>query len=147
MSDLLTSPPPVEQRHAYVLLRVLTGLDFFGHGFARIFTGTHLSGFAQGMVKSMAASPLPPSLTLATGYVIPWVELLVGILLLLGLFTRFALTIAFLLMFVLMFGITMKQDWATAGSQLVYGLVLFVLLFARRQYDLSWPGVFARTRA
>ena len=36
-----------EQRRAYLLLRLLTGLDFFGHGFARIATGTHLSGFAM----------------------------------------------------------------------------------------------------
>ena len=79
------SPAPIptsEQRQSYLLLRVLTGLDFFGHGFARIFTGSHLSGFAQGMVKNMASTPLPPSLALASGYVIPCVELLIGILLL-----------------------------------------------------------------
>ena len=98
----------LEQRQAYLLLRVLTGLDFFMHGFARIFTGSHLGGFSQGMVKSMAATPLPPALTLATGYAIPCVELLIGTLLLLGLFTRAALTVAFLLMLVLMFGVTLK---------------------------------------
>jgi thiosulfate dehydrogenase [quinone] large subunit len=136
--------PTTEQRQAYVLLRLLTGLDFFGHGFARIFTGTHLSGFAQGMVKSMAATPLPPALTLATGYVVPCVELVIGLLLLTGLATRAALTLALLLMLVLMFGVTLKQDWATAGSQLLYGLVLFVLLFARERYDLSWPALFRR---
>jgi len=140
MSDL-AAPPTIEQHHAFVLLRFLTGIDFFGHGFARIFTGSHLAGFAQGMVKSMSASPLPLSLTLATGYVVPCIELLIGVLLLLGLFTRFALTLAFFLMFVLMFGVTMKQDWATAGSQLLYGLILFVLLFARQRYDISWPKI------
>jgi thiosulfate dehydrogenase [quinone] large subunit len=129
----MNTPVITEQRQAYVLLRLLTGLDFFGHGFARIFTGTHLSGFAQGMVKSMAATPLPPALTLATGYVVPCVELVIGLLLL-----------ALLLMLVLMFGVTLKQDWATAGSQLLYGLVLFVLLFARERYDLSWPALFRR---
>jgi thiosulfate dehydrogenase [quinone] large subunit len=61
---------------------------------------------------------------------------------LLGLFTRAALTAAFLLMMVLMFGITLKQDWTTAGGQLLYGLILAVLLFARAEYDLSWPEVF-----
>jgi thiosulfate dehydrogenase [quinone] large subunit len=140
----MNTPVITEQRQAYVLLRLLTGLDFFGHGFARIFTGTHLSGFAQGMVKSMAATPLPPALTLATGYVVPCVELVIGLLLLTGLATRAALTLALLLMLVLMFGVTLKQDWATAGSQLLYGLVLFVLLFARERYDLSWPALFRR---
>jgi thiosulfate dehydrogenase [quinone] large subunit len=139
MSD---QPPSIEQLHAYVLFRLLTGLDFFGHGFARIFTGSHLSGFAQGMVKSMASTPLPSSLTLASGYAIPCVELLIGILLLLGLFTRYTLILAFLLMFVLMFGITLKQEWNIAMQQLMYGLVLFLLLFARERYDLSWPQLF-----
>jgi thiosulfate dehydrogenase [quinone] large subunit len=135
-----------EQRQAYLLLRVLTGLDFFGHGFARVFTGTHLGGFAQGMVKSMSAAPLPAGLVLATGYTVPCVELLIGIFLLLGVFTRVTVTLALLLMMVLMFGVTMKQDWTTAGSQLVYGLVLAALLFARQQYDLSWPALFGRRR-
>jgi thiosulfate dehydrogenase (quinone) large subunit len=139
MSD---QPPSIEQLHAYVLFRLLTGLDFFGHGFARIFTGSHLSGFAQGMVKSMASTPLPSSLTLVSGYAIPCVELLIGILLLLGLFTRYTLILAFLLMFVLMFGITLKQDWNIAMQQLMYGVVLFLLLFARERYDLSWPQLF-----
>lgn len=141
---MIDTTPTTEQHQAYVLFRLLTGLDFFGHGFARIFTGSHLPGFAQGMVKNMAATPLPASLTLATGYAVPCVELLVGILLLLGLFTRFALTVAFLLLFVLMFGIALKQDWNVATQQLIYGLVLFILLFARERYDLSWPALLSR---
>jgi thiosulfate dehydrogenase [quinone] large subunit len=139
-------PAPIEQRQAYLLLRIVTGIDFFFHGFARIFTGTHLSGFAQGMVTSMAKAPLPPSLTLASGYIIPCVELLIGTLLLLGLFTRATLTLALLLLCVLMFGVTLKQDWAAAGSQLQYGLVLSLLLFARQRYDLSWPALLQRPR-
>jgi len=130
-----------EQRHAYLYLRLLTGVDFFGHGFVRIFTGTHLSGFAQGLVKSMASTPLPALLTLATGYAVPPIELLIGILLLTGLFTRYALTLASLLMMILMFGTTLKQDWATASTQLLYGLVLALLLFARERYDPSWRSL------
>ena len=138
------SPPTREQHHAYVLLRLLTGLDYFGHGFARIFTGTHLAGFAEGMMKSMASTPLPPALTLATGYLVPPVELLIGVLLLAGVATRAALTLALLLMCLLMFGITLKQDWNIASQQLLYGLVLAVLLFGRERYDLSWPAIFGR---
>lgn len=138
--------PNHEQREAYLLLRILTGLDFFMHGFARIFTGSHLGGFAQGMAKSMATTPLPPAFTLATGYAIPCVELVIGTLLLLGIATRAALRLAFLLMLVLMFGVTLKQDWTTAGNQLVYGIVLAILLFAKERYDISWPALFRRAR-
>jgi thiosulfate dehydrogenase [quinone] large subunit len=133
-----------ERQHAYLLLRLVTGLDFFMHGFSRIFTGTHLSGFASGMAKSMAGTPLPPALTLATGYIIPCVELLIGTLLLLGLFTRATLAAALLLMLVLMFGIGLKQDWNVAGQQLLYAFVLALLLFARDPYDQSWPKLFSR---
>jgi thiosulfate dehydrogenase [quinone] large subunit len=136
--------PTRDQRLAYLLLRLLTGLDFFGHGFARIFTGTHLSGFAHWMVGDMAKSPLPPSLVLAAGYIVPCVELLIGVLLLLGLATRYALLLALLLLLALMFGITMKQDWNVAGQQLLYGLVLAVLLFGRERLDLSWPALLRR---
>jgi thiosulfate dehydrogenase [quinone] large subunit len=145
MTDILPQAVPTRERqHAYLLLRLVTGLDFFLHGFSRIFTGTHLSGFAQGMVKSMAATPLPPALTLATGYIIPCVELLIGTLLLFDLFTRAALTLALLLIFTLMFGIGLKQDWNVASQQLLYALVLAILLFARYPYDLTWPQLFTR---
>jgi thiosulfate dehydrogenase [quinone] large subunit len=133
-----------EQRLAYLLLRLLTGLDFFGHGFARIFTGTHLGGFAHSMVGEMAKSPLPASLVLATGYIVPCVELAVGILLLLGIATRYALILALLLMLLLMFGITIKQDWNVAGQQLLYGLVLALLLYGRQRLDLGWPALLRR---
>jgi thiosulfate dehydrogenase [quinone] large subunit len=46
----------------------------------------------------------------------------------------------------LMFGVTLKQDWNVAGQQLLYGLVLAGLLFGRERYDLSWQAVFARFR-
>ena len=142
-TEYTTASP--EQHWAYVLLRVLTGLNFFGHGFARIFTGMHLPGFAQGMAKSMAATPLPAGLVLATGYAVPCAELVVGGLLLAGAGVRFALGLAFSLMFVLMFGITLKQDWSVAGQQLQYGLVLAALLFARERYDVAWPSLWSRT--
>jgi thiosulfate dehydrogenase [quinone] large subunit len=141
-NQVMQSSP--DQRLAYLLLRLITGLDFFGHGFARIFTGTHLAGFAHWMVGDMAKAPLPASLVLATGYAVPCVELAIGVLLLLGLATRYALVLAMLLMMLLMFGVTMKQEWNIAGQQLLYGLVLAVLLYSRSQLDRSWPALFRR---
>lgn len=133
-----------EQHVAYLLLRVIAGMDFFGHGFARIFTGVHLSGFAHWMVGDMAKAPLPPDLVLVTGFVVPWVELLIGLMLLFGIGTRFALVTAMLLMLLLMFGITLKQDWTVAGQQLLYSLVLGVLLFGRERLDVRWAALLQR---
>ena len=109
-----------------------------------MFSGGHLASFAQGMVKSMASVPLPPTLVLATGFIVPPMELLIGLLLLAGIGVRIALIAAFLLMMVLMFGITMKQDWNVAGQQLQYGLVLGVLLFMRGHYDTPWHRILER---
>ena len=91
------------------------------------------------MVKSMAGTPLPAGLVLGTGYAVPCAELVIGVLLLAGVGVRFALVLAFLLMFALMFGIALKQDWNVAGQQLQYGLVLAALLFGRKRYDVAWP--------
>ena len=127
-----------ERENAYIFLRVLTGLNFFGHGYARIFTGSFLGGFAQHMQQQMAHAPLDPRLVLATGYTVPWVELLIGVLLLSGLWVRWALYLAFVLLMVLMFGVTMAQNWSVAGDQLIYGLVLAALLYGQASYDVSW---------
>ena len=136
------APPARDPAIAYLLLRLLTGVDFFGHGYARTFTGTYLPGFAESLQKQMFTAPLSPDVVMAVGYVIPIVELIVGTLLILGLFTRGALVLAFAFMIVLMFGVTLKQDWNAAAQQLVYGVVLFLLLFLRERYDLSWPSLF-----
>jgi thiosulfate dehydrogenase [quinone] large subunit len=127
-----------EEQLAYVLLRAFVGLDFFGHGYARIFTGTFLPGFAAGMQHSMATAPLSPDLVLWVGYAIPIVELFLGVFLLLGFFTGTTLRAAFALMFVLLFGVAMKQDWSAAAQQMIYALALFVLLFLRERYDMGW---------
>ena len=66
-----TVPGSLDQKIAYLLLRLIAGMNFFGHGFARIFTGSHLGGFAHGMVGDMAKSPLPATMVLGTGYVVP----------------------------------------------------------------------------
>ncbi len=142
---LTSSGSTRDQRLAYVFLRVFTGLDFFGHGFARIFTGTHLGGFAHTMTVGMAAAPLPHQLILATGYFIPCVEFVTGTLLIAGILTRQALLATQALMLVLLFGTTMAQNWAGAGTQLLYALVLAALLFGRDRYDLSWAALLRRS--
>ena len=75
----------------------------------------------------------------------PCAELVVGVLLLAGVGARFALVLAFLLIFARIFGITLKQDWNVAGQQLQYGLMLAALLFGRQQYDVAWPSLWSRT--
>jgi thiosulfate dehydrogenase [quinone] large subunit len=128
-----------ERRLAYVLLRVSLGMDFLGHGAVRLLHG--VGAFAAGMVKQMAETPLPAGFVHGFGLVLPVVELTLGVALLLGLLTRWALIGGALLMLVLMFGVTLRQDWATAGMQLIYCFLFALLLFLRAEYDAGWPDV------
>ena len=110
---------------AYVLLRIVVGINYFNHGFTRLGS---LPGFAGSMVGAMEGAWMPEILVRITAFLVPPVELVAGLLLLLGLFTRPALVALFVLMASLMYGVTVVQNWDAASTQLIYCLSLFVLL-------------------
>lgn len=110
---------------AYTLLRIVFGINFFNHGATRIF---NIPGFIDSMVSTMQSSWIPEFLVRINAALVPPVELVVGVLITVGLFTRGALIVCFILMIILMYGVTIIQNWDTAGSQLIYDLVLFILL-------------------
>ncbi len=128
-----------ERRWAYALLRLLLGVNFFGHGFIRIYNG--VPAFANGMVAHMSSPLLPAPLVHAFALAVPWIEIILGTLLILAVLTRASLTAAMIFMILLTIGVTIKQDWPTAGLQLVYGFVIFSLLFLRESYATSWPAL------
>ena len=117
---------------AYGLLRIALGVNFAGHGFIRIYNGA--GAFAASTAEHMAKSPLPHGFVMGFGYAIPFIEALLGVLLIAGLFTRVALVGGALFMMALTVGVTSNQQWDVAGQQLLYSLVFFVLLFLR-EYD------------
>ena len=133
-----------ERRWAYALLRLILGVNLLGHGLIRILHGT--SDFANGMVVQMSSTPLPAPFVHGFSLAIPWIEFILGTLLVLGLFTRLTLTFAMGFMIALMAGVTLRQDWPTAGLQLVYGFVIFALLFLRPDYDAGWPALLGTAR-
>ncbi len=110
---------------AYTLLRIVVGINYFNHGATRIFK---IPGFIDSMVSIMQDSWIPEFLVRINAALVPPVELIVGALITIGLFTRGALIACFVLMIVLMYGVTIIQNWDTAGSQLIYNIVLFILL-------------------
>lgn len=127
---------------AYTLLRVAIGVNFAGHGFIRLHIG--LAQFANATANGLSKSPLPHSFIVGFLYVVPIIEALVGLALILGLGTRFSLAIAASLMICLTAGVTSNQQWDTAGQQLLYSLVLFVLLFLREYNEISLDRVLGR---
>lgn len=110
---------------AYTLLRIVVGVNYFNHGFTRM---GNIPGFIDSMVQTMQGSWIPEALVRINAALVPPVELVVGLLITIGLFTRNALIACFILMIVLMYGVTIIQNWDTAGSQLIYNITLFILL-------------------
>ena len=112
---------------AYTLLRLSLGVNLLGHGVFRILSGVSI--FAATTAEHMSKSPLPLGFVLGFAYVIPWIELLLGLGLIVGLLTRVALILGAIFIMALTVGVTSNQQWDVAGQQLLYSLIFIVLLF------------------
>ena len=109
----------------YLLLRLLLGMSFFGHGLVRL---PKLEKFSAWMVQSFEKSILSPALVTPFSYILPFAELITGLLLLIGLFTRGALVAGAGIMLILIFGTSMIEDWGAIPSQLIHGTIAAYLL-------------------
>jgi thiosulfate dehydrogenase [quinone] large subunit len=111
---------------AYALLRVTVGVMLLFYGVGKFLGG--VGNFAGGMAGRFAGK-LPAALVLPFGYALPFAEVTVGALVLLGLFNVFALSLSGLLLVALTFGTVMLGDAPTAAHNVQYALVNFVLLY------------------
>jgi thiosulfate dehydrogenase [quinone] large subunit len=120
---------------AYALLRIAFGVNFAGHGLIRIYNG--VGAFAATTAEHMAKSPLPHGFALGFSYAIPFVEAILGLTLILGVFTRASLIGGAVFMMALTIGVTSNQQWDIASQQLLYSVVFFLLLFFLDENTLS----------
>ncbi len=111
---------------AYALLRVTFGANLFLHGVGRLLAG-HAAFYAY-IAKQMQGAPVPAWFLPPFTYALPWLEAVVGLLLLVGLFTRGALVAGALLMLALQIGSCLAQNWQVASEQLIYVVIYFILL-------------------
>lgn len=112
---------------AYAILRLSFGANIFLHGLSRLLNGraaflAYLNHYFE------HAHLIPGGLLPAFAAVLPWVETTLGLLLLLGLATRFALIAGALVMTALVIGTNLAQDWEVAGLQLIYCFIYYYLL-------------------
>jgi len=121
---------------AYAIFRLTFGVNIGFRGVVRI-TVNGLDQFSAGLMKQFEPTWFPPFAISAFGHVIPWVEMTVGFLLILGLFTRPALVIGGLLMTSLTFGTMYLQNFDLAWLQLTYAIAFFLLLAFRSWNALS----------
>ena len=111
---------------AYALLRVTLGVIFLTTGIVKFVMG--IGTFAAGLQQEFS-DKLPMFIVTPFGYVLPFMEVTVGALLVLGLFNMIALALAGLLLMVLTFRKAAVNDGATVAGNLSYVLIIFVLLW------------------
>ncbi|WP_337044018.1 DoxX family protein [Emticicia sp. 17c] len=115
----------IQNSITFVLLRLAVGMSMFGHGLVRV---PKLAVFSNWMVEKFDKSFLPNALVVPFSYVLPVLELAIGVLLLIGLFTRQALITGAIAMILLIFGSSMVEDWGAIPSQLIHTFLFAVLL-------------------
>jgi len=115
-----------KEQFTYLLARLPMGLSFFGHGLIRIMK---METFSAGMVKQFSKSVLPEGLVSLFGHVLPFLEFITGILLLFGLFTRFAVVLGVAIVLSLIFGSSLIEQWNAIFTQLFYAAYLAGLYY------------------
>ena len=115
----------------YLMARLPIAVSALGHGLDRI---PKIQVFSDHLVDQFSKSILPLKLVGLFGTTLPFIELGVGILLILGLFTRLACIIGLITMLALIFGSCLLEQWDNVLSQMLYGLY-FVMLYYYAFYN------------
>ena len=110
----------------YATLRVTIGMMFLVFGIQKFMAGASI--IADGIIKEFAGK-LPAVLVSPFAHVIPFAEVGIGALLVLGLFTEIGLVLAGLLMLALTFGMVIAGQGGIVANNIFYAFVIFVLLW------------------
>ena len=166
MEDVTTESAEIEQtgyqprslslsrRLAYGILRLSLGMNMFIHGAGRVHTG--VGAFAARAEQPFVGNVLPMAWVHLFLVCLPAIEIAIGLLLTLGLWTLWSLTAEGLLLTVLLFGTALRADFiVNAGNpaavtlvsqQMIYLLTFYVLLAAMRYNYFSMDVLFSRRR-
>ena len=129
---------------AYAFFRVFLGVNIAVHGASRIYSG--VAAFATEQVSEFAKTPLPSQMVYLFSVSLPFAEALIGVLIFVGLWSRLAYCVGFLLMINLTFGSTLRQDWTAAVWQLLYAFAYAALLAFREHNRYSVDGAGRKSR-
>jgi thiosulfate dehydrogenase [quinone] large subunit len=140
-----TDSPALDRQLAYSVFRFTLGINILVHRAGRIF-GPGAEAFASTTAAEFNKTPLPTSLVHAFLVVVPFAELVLGTLTVLGLFTRWALTLGGLLIAALVFGTAMRSDWNTVGVQMIYAITYYFLLADRSSNRFSVDALLGSRR-
>ncbi|MBS1519353.1 MAG: DoxX family protein [Bacteroidetes bacterium] len=115
----------------YLMARLPIAVSMLGHGLDRI---PKIQVFSDHLVSQFSKSILPVKLVSPFSMTLPFIELGVGILLILGLFTRFACVVGLITMLALIFGSCLIEQWDNVLFQMLYSLY-FVMLYYYAFYN------------
>jgi thiosulfate dehydrogenase [quinone] large subunit len=116
----------VSKFKAIHILRIGLGINMLMHGLVRI---PNLNGFVTKASGGFANTPMPPALVSGFLHVLPFIEALIGLLILIGgKAGRIGYIAGGLLITLLIFGTDLHQDWATTSQQMIYLLAFAVAL-------------------
>ena len=139
--DLLQRVNSSDVALAYALLRITLGINIAIHGISRILASPAL--FVAELGRQFENTVLPHFVVQAFGYALPWLETLLGLLVLFGAWIGVALVAGALVIRLLTLGSTLHQDWNVAGLQLICAAVYSVLIGLRGFSSISVDGLFA----
>lgn len=116
----------------YFFARLPIGMSMFGHGLARL---PKLNEYSRGMAENFKETWLPKATVELFAYFLPYLELNIGLLLMIGLFTRVVSALGTLLMVALIFGSCLLENWNSVATQMFYGLYFALLLAFEHKYN------------
>ena len=120
---------------ALFILRLGLGINMLMHGLVRL---PKLNVFVSKMAAGFSDTLLPPIVVKPFLFTLPFLELSAGILILMGgKAGQYGLALCGLLLAALLFGTTLKQDWNTAGTQMIYVLATAYGLSLYKQQENS----------
>ncbi|WP_312076742.1 MauE/DoxX family redox-associated membrane protein [Chryseobacterium sp.] len=111
---------------AFFFLRLPVAISLLGHGLVRV---PKLETFSKWMVSTMEKSFIPEFLLVPFGYILPFAEAVIGVLLLINFKTKETLYSALVLMSILIFGSCSIENWSAIESQLLHSFYLFGLFW------------------
>ena len=119
---------------ALFFLRTLLGLLFFMQGFGKVFK-YGVEGVYQSAFQSFEAGILPKWLLWSTAYFTSYVELIAGLLLILGLFRKEALYLLALVLLIVSFGHGLQQPIWDLSHVMPRSILLVSLLLLPSNWD------------
>lgn len=110
---------------SYILIRIAMGINIMSHGLVRF---SKLENFRNWMLDSFKDSILPQWSVFVWGSILPFLEFIVGLFILIGLFTYKSLILGAIIIILLILGSCLIEKWDWAGTQMIYILFFYFLI-------------------